>query len=171
MRYKIPSSCNPLLLVGLIAHFTGLTLQDDIATTARRLQQLGRDILESFTPSPQEASRMHKRPISLAKLRHVPQQFSWVDQRLVRERYIDQLSPSGLCPLSLSGHRGRCPGPQLLRRPVPVPALVHDRHRAPPGPPGADHAGLGRLSTPALPGLSPGRSPPRGHPERHARGG
>jgi hypothetical protein len=35
---------------------------------------------------------MHKHPISLAKLRQVPQQFSWVDQRLVRERYIDQLS-------------------------------------------------------------------------------
>ena len=35
---------------------------------------------------------MRKRPISLAKLRKIPQQFSWVDQRLVRERYIDQLS-------------------------------------------------------------------------------
>ena len=35
---------------------------------------------------------MHKRPLSLAKLRQVPSQFSWVDQRLVRERYIDQLS-------------------------------------------------------------------------------
>ena len=35
---------------------------------------------------------MHKRPISLAKLRTVPRQFSWVDQRLVQERYIDQLS-------------------------------------------------------------------------------
>jgi hypothetical protein len=35
---------------------------------------------------------MHKRPISLAQLRHVPRQFSWVDQRLVRERYIDQMS-------------------------------------------------------------------------------
>ena len=35
---------------------------------------------------------MHKRPLSLARLRKVPQQFSWVDQRLVRERYIDQLS-------------------------------------------------------------------------------
>jgi hypothetical protein len=35
---------------------------------------------------------MHKHPISLAKLRQIPQQFSWVDQRLVRERYIDQLS-------------------------------------------------------------------------------
>jgi hypothetical protein len=39
-----------------------------------------------------EASQMHKRPISHTKLRHLPRQFSWVDQRLVRERYIDQLS-------------------------------------------------------------------------------
>jgi hypothetical protein len=37
----------PTVLVGLIAHLTGLTLPDDIATTARRLQQLGRDILYS----------------------------------------------------------------------------------------------------------------------------
>src|SRR5215468_3578852 len=48
----------------------------------------------------QEVSRMHKRPISPAKLRRVPQQFSWVDQRLVRERYIDQLSPQA-CALYL----------------------------------------------------------------------
>ena len=43
---------------------------------------------------------MHKCPISLAKLRHVPRQFSWVDQRLVRDRYIDQLSPQA-CALYL----------------------------------------------------------------------
>lgn len=35
---------------------------------------------------------MDKRPISPAKLRRVPPQFSWIDQRLVRERYIDQIS-------------------------------------------------------------------------------
>lgn len=35
----------PAVLVGLIAHLTGLSLQDDIALTARRLQQLGHDIL------------------------------------------------------------------------------------------------------------------------------
>jgi hypothetical protein len=35
----------PAVVVGLLAHLTGLTLQDDIAITARRLQQLGRDIL------------------------------------------------------------------------------------------------------------------------------
>ena len=35
---------------------------------------------------------MPKRPISVAKLRKVPPQFSWVDQRLVRDGYIEQLS-------------------------------------------------------------------------------
>ena len=43
---------------------------------------------------------MHKRPLSFPKLRTVPQQFSWIDQRLVRERYIDQLSPQA-CALYL----------------------------------------------------------------------
>jgi len=43
---------------------------------------------------------MHKRPLSVSKLRKVPQQFSWVDQRLVRERYLDQLSHEA-CALSL----------------------------------------------------------------------
>jgi hypothetical protein len=42
----------------------------------------------------------HKYPICSAKLRRVPSQFSWVDQRLVRERYIDQLSHPA-CALSL----------------------------------------------------------------------
>jgi hypothetical protein len=35
---------------------------------------------------------MHKHPLLRTKLRRVPKQFSWVDQRLVRERYIDSLS-------------------------------------------------------------------------------
>jgi hypothetical protein len=39
-----------------------------------------------------EDARMDKRPICFAKLRKVPKQFSWVDQRLVRARSIDQLS-------------------------------------------------------------------------------
>jgi hypothetical protein len=37
----------PTVLVGLIAQISGLALQEDIALMARRLQQLGRDILES----------------------------------------------------------------------------------------------------------------------------
>lgn len=36
----------PAVVVGLIAQLTGLALQDDIASMVRRLQQLGRDILE-----------------------------------------------------------------------------------------------------------------------------
>ena len=43
---------------------------------------------------------MHQRPIALAKLRRVPRQCSWVDQRLVRDHYIDQLSPQA-CALYL----------------------------------------------------------------------
>ena len=35
----------PDVIIGLIANFTGLALQDDIAFCLRRLQQLGRDIL------------------------------------------------------------------------------------------------------------------------------
>jgi len=35
---------------------------------------------------------MHKHPISVPKLRKVPPQFSWVDQRLVRDGYSEQLS-------------------------------------------------------------------------------
>jgi hypothetical protein len=35
---------------------------------------------------------MHKHPLSLTQLRRVPSQFSWVDQRLVREHIIDHLS-------------------------------------------------------------------------------
>src|SRR5215510_4007649 len=48
----------------------------------------------------QEASKMGKHPISLTKLRRIPRQFSWVDQRLVRDHYIDQLSPQA-CALYL----------------------------------------------------------------------
>jgi len=43
---------------------------------------------------------MHKHPLSLTKLRQVPKQFSWVDQRLVRARSLTQLSHAA-CALSL----------------------------------------------------------------------
>ncbi|MBS4097809.1 MAG: hypothetical protein KGZ83_13340 [Sulfuricella sp.] len=39
----------PLVLIGLIGQLTGSTLQDDIAFAARRLQQLGADILNGPT--------------------------------------------------------------------------------------------------------------------------
>ena len=39
----------PFVLLGLIAHFTDTALQDNIDTTLRRLQQLGRDIAHQHT--------------------------------------------------------------------------------------------------------------------------
>jgi hypothetical protein len=47
----------------------------------------------------QEVLTMIKRPISTAKLRTVPPQCSWVDQRLVRAHHIDRLSHPA-CALS-----------------------------------------------------------------------
>ena len=52
----------PTVVVGLIAHLTGLTFQEDIAATARRLQQLGRDILHRAPSHPggsQDAQTPH----------------------------------------------------------------------------------------------------------------
>lgn len=43
---------------------------------------------------------MHQHPIGFSKRRKVPTQCSWVDQRLVRERSLDQLSHEA-CTLSL----------------------------------------------------------------------
>lgn len=36
---------------------------------------------------------INKQPICHNRIRKVPKQFSWVDHRLVRERYIDRCSP------------------------------------------------------------------------------
>jgi hypothetical protein len=65
----------PFVLIGLIANLTGSALQEDIAQTGRRLQQLGRDILTggqaatggddaktSVAPFPGAA---HPRPVQL----------------------------------------------------------------------------------------------------------
>src|SRR5215831_1515372 len=99
MRYKMPSSCNPLLSLGLSRSSPG---------TRYKMTSPGRPggcnnwgaiywVVQRLTT---EGFPMHKRPISLAKLRKIPPQFSWVDQRLVRERSIDQLSPQA-CALYL----------------------------------------------------------------------
>ena len=52
------------VLVGLIAHLTGTTLQDDIANTTRCMQQLGADILNSSTPNFQGEDYADKNPYS-----------------------------------------------------------------------------------------------------------
>ena len=43
-------SAQPLVLLGLIAQLTGSALQDDIAESARRLRQLGNDVLNRQSP-------------------------------------------------------------------------------------------------------------------------
>jgi hypothetical protein len=43
-------SVQPSIILGLIAHLTGSALQDDIALSTRRLQQLGTDILNGLNP-------------------------------------------------------------------------------------------------------------------------
>lgn len=44
------------VLIGLIAHLSDSTLQDDIVQTSRRLLQLGQDILSGRTPDASQAS-------------------------------------------------------------------------------------------------------------------
>ncbi len=72
--------CQGPVLIGLIAHLSDSALQDDIATTTRGLLQLGQDILSGQHLMP------HKRVLRPDRLRRVPPQFSWIDQRLVRDR-------------------------------------------------------------------------------------
>jgi hypothetical protein len=43
-------SMQPIVLIGLIANLIGSALQEDIAGSARRFQQLGQDILSGRTP-------------------------------------------------------------------------------------------------------------------------
>jgi hypothetical protein len=50
------------VLIGLIAHLTGKTLQDDIADTTRHMQQLGSDILRSSTLTLQGGNYVDKKP-------------------------------------------------------------------------------------------------------------
>jgi hypothetical protein len=99
MRYKMSSSCNPPLSLVLSRSSPGIRYKMTSPGLPGGCNNWGAIfcVVHHLTT---EGFSMHKRPISLAKLRKVPQQFSWVDQRLVRERYIDQLSPQA-CALYL----------------------------------------------------------------------
>jgi len=44
------TSAQPLVLLGLIAHLSDSTLQDDIAAASRRLIELGQDVLGGRMP-------------------------------------------------------------------------------------------------------------------------
>jgi len=79
---------------------------------------------------------MHKHPIAPAQLRRVPQQFSWVEQRLVRERYIDELSHQAcalyLFLLTVADAQGRSyyAEPSLCQRLALTAAELHQARQA-----------------------------------------
>jgi hypothetical protein len=88
----------PAVVVGLIYMMTGSALQEDIVSTVGVLVCKGRDIL-GINPAPKRIAltMKTKRLLCPQRLRTVPHQFSWIDQRLVRE-----------------GHIARCGGAQAL---------------------------------------------------------
>ncbi len=49
-------SAQPLVLIGLIAHLTDATLQDEIVMQTHRLQQLARDVLNQGAPNAQTST-------------------------------------------------------------------------------------------------------------------
>ncbi len=73
----------PVVLVGLIAHIWGSALQEDIASTLSRLLQLGLDIRGGRHEYDQTG-------LNPERLRQVPEHFSWLDHRLVREHTIEK---------------------------------------------------------------------------------
>jgi hypothetical protein len=91
MRYKIPYFCNLLCSWGLLHSLPDLRYKTTSPAWPGACNNWGA-IFSMVHLMQREAPQMHKRPISWTQLRRVPRQFSWVDQRLVRERYIDRLS-------------------------------------------------------------------------------
>ena len=114
---------------------------------------------------------MHKRPLSFPKLRTVPRQFSWVDQRLVRERSIDQLRHQAcalyLLLVSVADAQGLSDyaDPSLCQRLSMTGTELHQARQA------LITRGLVAYQRPLSPGLSPRCRPQQGHPKHGARGG
>ena len=88
-------AAQPTVLIGLIAHLTDSALQEDIARASRRLLQLGHDILRGT-----HEIMTIKRVLVRERVRQIPAQFSWLDQRLVRDRHIERCDPQA-CALYL----------------------------------------------------------------------
>ena len=84
------SYAQALVLTGLIASLMGTALQEGIARSARRFQQLALDI---FNGEPRHDEKMSAPP---RVLRAIPSQFSWLDHRLVRERRLNGCSTEAL---------------------------------------------------------------------------
>src|SRR6266567_4102507 len=99
MRYKISSQCNQLSLWDSLSMMTGSALQEDIASNCRGAgtQRAGHPGHETGIRNDSPVPMKTKRLLCPQRLRTVPHQFSWIDQRLVRE-----------------GHIARCGGTQAL---------------------------------------------------------
>jgi hypothetical protein len=89
----------PAMVVGLISMMTGSTLQEDIALSHPAAATQGpRHPGHAFLPKPSALTRpmITKRLLCPERLRQVPPQFSWIDQRLVRDGHLGRCSPPAL---------------------------------------------------------------------------
>ena len=77
---------------------TGSALKEDIAATTRALLSKGQDIMGRRLWSHDDAllTMITKRVLCPERLRHVPQRFSWIDQRLVRDGHIARCGSQAL---------------------------------------------------------------------------
>ena len=94
------------MFVGLISVLTGYGLQEDIAASARSFLNRGEDIVR-MTPGRSPFPNHENHPPCPERLRHVLRQFSWIDQRLVRNRHIQGPSPRTLALYLFPLHGGR----------------------------------------------------------------
>ena len=75
--------------VGLFTMITGSTLQEDIAATARRVIEQGRNILGLNLPGKTPGLFMIcKHLLRADRQRQIPPSFSWVDHRLIRHQHL-----------------------------------------------------------------------------------
>ncbi|WP_152971954.1 hypothetical protein [Desulfatitalea tepidiphila] len=77
----------PSVIIGIIAQLTGCAVQDDFVMACAVCNNLA---TISFIPQTKEVAMTVKSPICPECIRKIPRQFSWLDQRLVGEHYIDR---------------------------------------------------------------------------------
>ena len=163
----------PALLVGLLAHRTGLSCHDALARSARRRPPWGRALRCGATPH--RGGLQDAQPPS--RVGHPPHRAPPVPGGGAAPRpgaRSRAAPPCGRCPLSLPGHRGRCPGTACVLGAVLGAALVHGPGGVTPRAPRAHRGRLGGRSTPPLPGPGARSSPAatrRGAPDPGGRCG
>jgi hypothetical protein len=119
-------NAQPRVVIGLIAHLTGATLQEDIAHAARRLQNRG-TTFSTAQPQTTEATMIEKHPICSHRVRkiHAVQLAGSPVWSVTVTVSVAATRPHP--SISIFGHRGRWPGPQPLFRPLYHEAAFHGR--------------------------------------------